>query len=252
MSSLMHGLKKVFILSLALLSISGCAAMKSSPGTAAAAAGRTAAAAAGNTGAVDSLAPPLFTRTGNDPAAALVRDFNAAQSQIDIACYSFTHPGIIKALLEARKRGVKIRVLTDREQSREKTEQTAMEELIRAGIPVKINTHAGLMNLRMSIIDNTKAAVGSYNYNQLTGKTNDEMLAVINDASFAASCEKQFTAMWNDTRDFADLKTGARLPAGGAGKSGKTAAAHVTEKTPKITHKTGKTGQTAARTMPRG
>ncbi|OAT79293.1 phospholipase D-like domain-containing protein [Desulfotomaculum copahuensis] len=214
---------------LTLLLLAGCAAVKAPDKQAGAAtsASQTATAAT-ESGAANTLCIPVFTRTSTDPATTLIKLFTGASKDIDIACYSFTHPEIIKAVLAAQKRGVKIRVLTDREQTRGKTQQQAMEELVKAGIPVKVNAHPGLMNLRMSIIDGNMVATGSYNYNQLTGKNNDEMLVTINDADFTAACEKEFNQMWGNTREFSSLKNNSR-PA--PVKSAKAGTTHETGKT---------------------
>ncbi|MQL53325.1 DUF1669 domain-containing protein [Desulfofundulus thermobenzoicus] len=197
---------RMFILALALLLLSGCASSYKTTDQQSAPSVNQAAAVPPNQGGAGPLGTPVFTRTNTDPAETLTKLFTGAQKEIDIACYSFTHPEIIKSVLAAKKRGIQIRVITDREQTRGETQQQAMNELVKAGIPVKVNVHPGLMNLRMSIVDGDLVATGTYNYNPLTAKNNDEMLVTLKDESFAAACEKEFERMWSDSREFTSLK----------------------------------------------
>lgn len=77
-----------------------------------------------------------------------------------------------------------------------------MKELQSKGIPIKINEHSGLMNLKLTIEDNTQVATGSYNYTEDSSKENDEVLVIINDVNTAQNFENEFNTMWNDNKNY--------------------------------------------------
>jgi len=139
-----------------------------------------------------------FTKQDQHPETALINLYNNSKTSLDIASYSLTYPDIIKSILSAHKREVKVRVISDKVQSAGNTQKHAINSLIEAGIPVKINSHSGLMHLKMSIIDNSIATTGSYNYTTNATSNNDEMLVIINNIEFTKACSSEFERMWNN------------------------------------------------------
>lgn len=137
-----------------------------------------------------------FPRQGQDPAEVLPALYMSAQQKIDIAIYSLTHPQIVKAIGDAFKRGIPIRIITDKVQSAGNTQKHAMNDLLTIGIPIKYETHSGLMHIKCSIIDGKLATTGSYNYSKGASEDNDEMFVVINEPRFAQICQQEFNRMW--------------------------------------------------------
>jgi phosphatidylserine/phosphatidylglycerophosphate/cardiolipin synthase-like enzyme len=74
-------------------------------------------------------------------------------SCLDIAIHSLTHPDIIQAIMDEKKLGVKIRIILDKTEVKNKTQAVALNNLKAAGVPIKINTHSGLMHLKVTIVD---------------------------------------------------------------------------------------------------
>ncbi|OAT81201.1 hypothetical protein A6M21_11600 [Desulfotomaculum copahuensis] len=147
-----------------------------------------------------------FPRAGQDPAPVLAGMYDGAKKSLDVAVYSLTHPQIVKAIINAHKRGVQVRVITDREQAAGASQKHAMASLLLAGVPVMVNDHSGLMHLKMSIIDGRVATTGSYNYTRSASERNDEMFVVSADPAFVNSCRTEFEHMWADQKKFARLK----------------------------------------------
>lgn len=59
-----------------------------------------------------------FTRAWQHPDELLVNTINQAHSSLDIAIYSITKYNIVNAIVAAKKRGVNIRIITDRTEAR--------------------------------------------------------------------------------------------------------------------------------------
>lgn len=147
-----------------------------------------------------------FSKT-TDPAPVLIALYSKATTALDIAVYSLTHPSIVAAILAAHKRGVAVRVITDKVQAAGNTQKHAINALLDAGVPVKWDTHSGLMHLKMSVIDNSIATTGSYNYTKAASEDNDEMLLVISELPYAARCAAEFARMWDDPVHYAPAVT---------------------------------------------
>src|ERR1035441_5560873 len=68
-----------------------------------------------STGTIDAYFSP-----NGGVSVAIVNEINNAKSEILIQAYSFTSKPIAKALVEARKRGIKIEAVLDKSQKSEK------------------------------------------------------------------------------------------------------------------------------------
>lgn len=143
-----------------------------------------------------------FPRAGQDAEGQLISRLSASQKTLDVAIYEFTDTKIADAIAAAKKRGVTVRLISDRECSSEAAQRKALDIVKAAGIPIKINSHQGIMHLKVSIIDNTTVTTGSFNYTKSAQSENDENLVVINSAQISQQYETQFGRMWNDSKDF--------------------------------------------------
>jgi len=118
---------------------------------------------------------------------------------LDIAIYSLTYPSVVQAIKDAKARGVKVRVLSDKTQSAGATQKQAINNLLGVSIPVKINKHSGLMHLKVSIIDNQVLTTGSFNYSKNAQDNNDEVLVIIRSPRMVLDFSNEFERLWNST-----------------------------------------------------
>lgn len=146
----------------------------------------------------------------------LINRVNRATYSIDMAVYSFSGmPDVADALIAAKQRGVKIRVVyTDR------TVQNSMQQLIDAGIQVsqRPSNLSGIMHNKFFIFDardtiatNDWLWTGSWNVTstELGWKNN---VIEINDPTITKAYQKEFEEMWgsnNDTPNPVDAKFGS-------------------------------------------
>jgi phosphatidylserine/phosphatidylglycerophosphate/cardiolipin synthase-like enzyme len=147
----------------------------------------------------------FFTRAQQYPEQALESEISTAKSTLDIAIYSLTKKDIVDAIIAAKKRGVSVRIITDRIEAKSKAQETQLQLLKSVGIPIKENSHSGLMHMKVSIIDKAVVTTGSYNYTQNASTENDEVLVVIHDPGIATNWEGEFQQMWSNTKDYTDV-----------------------------------------------
>lgn len=155
--------------------------------------------------AVDTtVAIPGNAAKGNvDFRNKLIHRINAASYSIDLALYSFFGlSDVADALIAARNRGVKVRVVYDN-----RTTQNSMQQLVNAGIPI-IKRHSslnGIMHNKFFVFDardvnpsNDWVWTGSWNVTstELSWKNN---VIEINDPTLASAYTIEFEEMWGSS-----------------------------------------------------
>ena len=138
----------------------------------------------------------------DEPLTKLSKIYDHASRYIYVAVYGLTSPLAVKGLVEAKKRGLDVRVITDRERLNDQKQQTAVETLHLAGIPILVNQHDGLMHLKQVVIDDEINASGSMNHTGSGNRYNDERLDVIRDHVVTTIARDKFLAMWKDDQRF--------------------------------------------------
>lgn len=146
-----------------------------------------------------------FTRVQQHPERALESQINSAKTTLDIAIYSLTKKDIVESIISAKNRGVAVRIITDRTEAKTKAQRAELDLLKDAGIPVKENTHPGLMHMKVSIIDKSVVTTGSYNYTKNASTENDEVLVVIHDPGISSKWADEFQQMWDDTKNYNEI-----------------------------------------------
>jgi len=110
--------------------------------------------------------------------------------------YVFTDKEIALPLIDAQKRGVKVRVYLDRSQI--ESTYSVSRLLVQKGIKVRISTNNYIMHNKFAIIDNRLLLIGSYNWTFSANNRNDENLIVIDDPEVIARYQNQFEKIWFD------------------------------------------------------
>jgi phosphatidylserine/phosphatidylglycerophosphate/cardiolipin synthase-like enzyme len=138
----------------------------------------------------------------DEPLRRVAEIYDHATRYIYVAVYGLTSPLAVRALVDAKKRGVDVRVITDRERLDDLKQQTAVSTLREAGIPIKINQHDGLMHLKQVVVDDEVNTNGSMNHTTSGNRYNDERLDIIRDHAITVKAREKFLAMWKDEQRF--------------------------------------------------
>lgn len=140
------------------------------------------------------------------PADRVVALYEHARRYVYVAVYGLTYPPMVKALVSAKKRGVDVRVITDRKRMDDPKQESALETLHLAGIPIKVNQHDGLMHMKQVVVDDEVNVSGSMNHTTSGNRYNDERLDMITDHVTSVKAREKFLAMWKDHARYADWK----------------------------------------------
>ena len=114
---------------------------------------------------------------------AIVAEIDRARNNINVHAYSFTSTPIANALLNAHKRGVKVRVILDKSRRTEK--YSSADFLIHAGIETLIDAQHAIAYSKVMSIDGATIITGSFNFTKAAENSNDENLPVIQDRNLA-------------------------------------------------------------------
>jgi len=125
-----------------------------------------------STGTVD-----VFFSPNGEATTAVVRELASAKTEILVQAYLFTSKPIAKALVDAHKRGVKVVVVLDKSQRREK--YTSADFVAHAGIPTWIDDQHAIAHNKVMVIDRQTLVTGSFNFTKAAEEKNAENLLVL-------------------------------------------------------------------------
>ncbi|HJT51549.1 MAG TPA: phospholipase D family protein [Nitrosospira sp.] len=135
--------------------------------------------------------PPVLPSSGTiqvaftpaDDAGKLITDaIDRAQQQILVQTFSFTHRKIAEALIAAKRRGVDVKVIADREQA-EKIPTSLIAKMAAEGVPVYMDSSHVSAHNKVMVIDanseNATLVTGSFNFTHAAQYRNAENVLVI-------------------------------------------------------------------------
>lgn len=138
-------------------------------------------------------------------SAYIIREIEKAQKELLIAVYAFTNDEIGRVVAQAKKRGVSVQIVLDREFDAG-NEKSLGKFLEGQKIPVKRvsgmrpttpEKEPGLMHQKFSVIDRKIVFTGSYNWTHSADNWNDENLLWFRDAGpLAEEYRKVFFQLW--------------------------------------------------------
>ena len=121
--------------------------------------------------------------TPGDDAGKLIADaISGARRQVLVQAFSFTHHRIAEALITARRRGVDVKVIADKEQT-QKIPTSVIARIAAAGVPVFLDSDHTSAHNKVMVIDagspETTLVTGSFNFTQAAQYKNAENVLVI-------------------------------------------------------------------------
>lgn len=100
---------------------------------------------------------------GEDYTSQIVNVLDHAKSSILVQAYSFTSAPIARALVNANRRGVKVKIILDKSQWRS-NKYSSSTFFGHEGLPVWIDYRPAIAHNKVMIIDNRIVLGGSFNY----------------------------------------------------------------------------------------
>ena len=136
-----------------------------------------------------------FPKMMNGCERLLLDLIKRANDSIHVMIYSFTLGDLGDALIEARKRGVDVKVLVEAENAYSKGSE--VPKLVASGVEVALDSNPYLMHNKVMIVDGKIVVTGSYNWSWSAENRNDENLLILVSESVAEAYEKDFETLWS-------------------------------------------------------
>mmetsp|Transcript_106667 Transcript_106667/g.332599 ORF Transcript_106667/g.332599 Transcript_106667/m.332599 type:complete len:569 (+) Transcript_106667:55-1761(+) len=143
------------------------------------------------------IAALFFPDEGDANFRALLAEVRSAKSSLDVAVFALTVRELKDALKDARRRDVRVRVVTDDRQARLLGGGSHLEELLAAGLEVRMDGPGGSMHHKFCVIDGATVCNGSFNWTRQAEDGNNENLVIYrSDPGLARSFTTEFERMW--------------------------------------------------------
>jgi len=118
----------------------------------------------------------------------------AARRQLDICVFTLADDRLSEAVLDAHRRGVRVRIISDDDKRFDRGSDIA--QLAEAGIEIRLDRGPAHMHHKFAVFDASLLANGSFNWTRSASMSNDENLVVSRDAYLVRCFGGQFETLW--------------------------------------------------------
>ena len=119
-----------------------------------------------------------------------------AKKTLDVCMFTMTNDKLYKAVLDAKKNGVNVRIITDDECVKQLGSD--IYKLVINGVPVKTDDNAQFhMHHKFVVIDCKVILTGSFNWTVQAVKNNNENVLMLYNYNIAMEYTKEFERLWN-------------------------------------------------------
>lgn len=144
----------------------------------------------------------IFTRQGS-VAEAIEGLIGNVKTSFDAALYRFNGRRIARALEEAAKRGVQIRLVID--QGKFEESQSTQDLLEKGKFPFRVSRGRGdsdsKMHHKFALLDDSWVLTGSYNWTRESEEANYDNLVVLRDPEVVKVYRQEFDLLWKDGKE---------------------------------------------------
>jgi phosphatidylserine/phosphatidylglycerophosphate/cardiolipin synthase-like enzyme len=142
-----------------------------------------------------------FSPTDHAVANAVLPIIQQASQTLDVAMFFLTSQPIADSLVQAKQRGVAVRLVLDAGGA--SNSYSKHGQLCNAGIAVKVENWGGKSHSKWVVADaaqpNSAAVVfGSMNFTASGDEQNDENTLYVKNAAFASAFQSEFNRQWSD------------------------------------------------------
>lgn len=137
-----------------------------------------------------------FFSPGDECVRRVVSLFRQAQRKVDVCVFTITDDRIAAAILEAHKRGVAVRILTDDDKTFDRGSD--IERLNVAGVPVKMDNSEAHMHHKFALFDDRLLLTGSFNWTTSASRYNQENIIVTGEPRLIKAFSRVFEDLWRE------------------------------------------------------
>ncbi len=120
--------------------------------------------------------------------------FATARHSADVCVFTITDDRISDAMIEAHRRGIRVRVVTDHEKAFDLGSDIA--QLEKAGVQVRVDKSDYHMHHKFAIFDDNLLLTGSYNWTRSAAEYNQENFVITDDPRMLEPYSEVFEQLW--------------------------------------------------------
>ncbi len=142
---------------------------------------------------------PVYFFLGPSPTMekALQAFIESATKTLDVCVFDMNLPEVAQALLAAQSRGVKVRVVLDRDNAAKAYDiEDELAEMEKRGMLTRAHNRSGLMHNKFMIADGIRVWTGSYNFTRNCSRFNDNHAIVLENKQLAENYEMEWKEMF--------------------------------------------------------
>ncbi len=129
-----------------------------------------------------------------DCAARLRSLIARSVASLEICVFTITDDSLARAILDAHRRGLRVRVTTDYEKSLDRGSD--VERLQRQGVAVRFDQSPDHMHHKFALFDRRLVVTGSYNWTRSAARNNHENIVVSDDGRLLQAFGAEFDRLW--------------------------------------------------------
>ena len=144
----------------------------------------------------DSIISIYFSPINKTTTEQILPLIKNTKSYIYIPAFYLTRKSIIYELIDAKKRGVDVKIIVD--ETSVKGKYVDIDFMKKNGLEVKVENWCGKMHMKSMIIDDDKLIIGSMNFTKQGENVNDENCLIIKNApELTKKYKEHFLELWN-------------------------------------------------------
>ncbi|MEQ9721290.1 phospholipase D family protein [Yersinia alsatica] len=130
--------------------------------------------------------------------ALILKEIDAAESEILVAAYSFTSQPIVDALVDAHLRGVAVSIVVNKGSINGNGAKA--RDIEEKGVSIRANTKYAIMHNKFMVIDGHTVETGSFNYSAAAVNRNAENVLILKCVSSVTdSYKEEFQRLWEES-----------------------------------------------------
>lgn len=138
----------------------------------------------------------VFFSPGDSCRNAIISQINSAAQHLHICVFTISDDLITHSVLNAHRRGVTIRIITDNDKSYD--HGSDIDLLAKEGIAVKLDISRNHMHHKFMITDDDCILTGSYNWTGSAARYNHENIILTKESGVVKSFRKEFEKLWKE------------------------------------------------------
>ena len=136
----------------------------------------------------------VYFSPGNDCLDVIIEQLSSARSSIKICVFTVSDDRITRAILNAFRNKISIKIVTDNEKLFD--QGSDIRQLAQTGISIRVDNTPNHMHHKFAIIDNRIILTGSYNWTRSAALYNHENLLVTSEKNLVAGFCGEFDKLW--------------------------------------------------------